>query len=172
MLAPPSRVGNWVARYSENSRLSPNENWEVKKLTILSPKLGSIPLFWTMISGETPKDLTLLSYCLSSILVTCLLFCLFTAYNNPLSFCLVLASLSSEGFLWTTSLLVDSILKYYSYILCTCSSRYVCDIFSNGRFYYCTGTIATPSKQRNLILFDYVPKSLSNGVDWIIHPSL
>jgi len=38
-----------------------------------------------MTSGETLEDLTLLSYCLSFTLSICLLFCLFTTYNNPLS---------------------------------------------------------------------------------------
>jgi len=48
-----------------------------------------------MTSGKTPEDLTLLSYCLLFNLVTCLLFWLLIAYNNPLSLILVLASLSS-----------------------------------------------------------------------------
>jgi len=48
-----------------------------------------------MTFGETPENLTLLSYCLSFSLVTCLLFWLLIAYNNPLSFYLVLVSLSS-----------------------------------------------------------------------------
>jgi len=100
---------------------------------MLSPELGSIPLCWTMTSGETPEDLALRSYCLQFILVTCLLFFLFNAYNNPLSFYLVLTSLSSKGFLWTTSLLVDLILNYYFEILCTCSSRVVFHVKAWGK---------------------------------------
>jgi len=48
-----------------------------------------------MTSDEPPEDLTLLSYCLPFSLVTCLLFWLLIAYNNPDSFILALASLSS-----------------------------------------------------------------------------